>query len=78
MMKFRVNYFKRPQFVGFFDYDEDDEDNDEDEDCIICFQKLKVNVEILKCNHKFHINCVNSWKHIHRHCPTCRRVLPKQ
>ena len=31
------------------------------DECIICFEKLEYNIAILKCNHKYHFECITSW-----------------
>ena len=51
-----------------------DENFDDTNICLICYDKLDNNVSILKCNHKFHYECIhmtykNSKK---KKCPYCR------
>jgi hypothetical protein len=53
-------------------------------ECNICFEKIKKEdkVKKLKCNHKYHLECIQIWKntmklesniYIHRYnCPYCR------
>ncbi|KAL7107543.1 hypothetical protein ACP275_06G061100 [Erythranthe tilingii] len=47
-------------------------------DCPICLgdfldgEKIRV---LPKCNHCFHVNCVDVWLASHSSCPTCRRSL---
>ena len=52
---------------------------DDYDDCSICLEKLKKGVVKTKCGHKFHKNCINSWKQIGRgnnhKCPNCRGNL---
>lgn len=49
----------------------------EQEDCSICLQKMKHKC-VLKCNHKFHLECISNWfnESIHRTCPICREREP--
>lgn len=45
------------------------------QDCPICFEPVvsKQVIEILKCNHSFHRNCLNEWiNHGGGTCPMCR------
>ncbi|CAN1353686.1 RING-H2 finger protein ATL72 [Linum perenne] len=47
-------------------------------DCAICLGEFadgeKVRV-LPKCNHGFHVRCVDTWLVSHSSCPTCRRTL---
>ena len=47
------------------------------EECIICLENLDTNIAILKCNHKFHYNCIQSWilnkQNYINFCPICDR-----
>lgn len=49
-----------------------------DTDCVICLGEFvggeKVRV-LPKCDHKFHVECVDVWLEAHSSCPTCRRSL---
>ena len=44
-------------------------------DCCICLDKFVENGEsvVLKCNHRFHINCIINWFEKEATCPLCRR-----
>ncbi|KAK4359798.1 hypothetical protein RND71_022027 [Anisodus tanguticus] len=49
-----------------------------DSECVICLSKFGVGekVKILpKCNHGFHIKCIDKWLNSHSSCPTCRHCL---
>ncbi|XP_055817821.1 E3 ubiquitin-protein ligase ATL76-like [Solanum dulcamara] len=49
-----------------------------DSDCVICLSKFKIGekVKILpKCNHCFHVKCIDKWLNSHSSCPTCRHCL---
>jgi hypothetical protein len=45
------------------------------EECIICFEPLENNIAILKCNHKYHFDCITNWinrkKSLTKFCPLC-------
>ena len=47
------------------------------DECIICLENLDTNIAILKCNHKFHYNCIQSWilnkQNYINFCPICDR-----
>jgi len=42
--------------------------------CPICYEDYIENesLRVLKCNHYFHINCVNDWLNKNKSCPICR------
>ncbi|KAL6978995.1 RING-H2 finger protein atl72, partial [Sarracenia purpurea var. burkii] len=47
-------------------------------DCPICLGEFAVGekVRILpKCNHGFHVKCIDIWLLSHSSCPTCRQLL---
>lgn len=47
-------------------------------ECAICLSEFAVGdrVRILpKCNHGFHVGCIDKWLEGHSSCPTCRRCL---
>ncbi|MED6210091.1 hypothetical protein PIB30_060866 [Stylosanthes scabra] len=50
-------------------------------DCAICLGEFmngeKVRV-LPKCNHGFHVKCIDTWLQSHSSCPTCRRCLLEQ
>ncbi|XP_059292132.1 RING-H2 finger protein ATL78-like [Lycium ferocissimum] len=49
-----------------------------DSECVICLaefrdgEKIKV---LPKCNHGFHVKCIDKWLNSHSSCPTCRHCL---
>ncbi|XP_055817810.1 RING-H2 finger protein ATL78-like [Solanum dulcamara] len=49
-----------------------------DSECIICLSEFvageKVRV-LPKCNHGFHVKCIDKWLNSHSSCPTCRHCL---
>ncbi|XP_015575713.1 RING-H2 finger protein ATL72 [Ricinus communis] len=50
-------------------------------DCAICLGEFsdgeKVRV-LPKCNHGFHVRCIDTWLGSHSSCPTCRQSLLEQ
>lgn len=49
-----------------------------DSECVICLSEFiageKVRV-LPKCNHGFHVRCIDRWLNSHSSCPTCRHSL---
>ncbi|XP_038705370.1 RING-H2 finger protein ATL78-like [Tripterygium wilfordii] len=51
-----------------------------DSECVICLSEFGSGewVRILpKCNHGFHVKCIDKWLKSHSSCPTCRQCLIK-
>lgn len=49
-----------------------------DTECVICLSEFKASerLRILpKCNHGFHVKCIDKWLKSHTSCPTCRQSL---
>ncbi|CAN0877463.1 RING-H2 finger protein ATL78 [Linum grandiflorum] len=49
-----------------------------DAECVICLSDFAAGekVKILpKCNHGFHVKCIDKWLGSHSSCPTCRHCL---
>ncbi|KAI3830971.1 hypothetical protein MKX03_010269 [Papaver bracteatum] len=49
-----------------------------DTECVICLSEFAQGerIRILpKCNHGFHIKCIDKWLSSHSSCPTCRHCL---
>ncbi|XP_059279698.1 RING-H2 finger protein ATL78-like [Lycium ferocissimum] len=49
-----------------------------DSECVICLSEFGVGekVKVLpKCNHGFHVKCIDKWLNSHSSCPTCRHCL---
>ncbi|OIT35391.1 PREDICTED: RING-H2 finger protein ATL78-like [Nicotiana attenuata] len=47
-------------------------------ECVICLSEFGVGekVKVLpKCNHGFHVKCIDKWLNSHSSCPTCRHCL---
>lgn len=44
------------------------------EECSICMVKFKKNniIKMLKCEHLFHIECIDTWLKNNNKCPVCR------
>ncbi|THG05025.1 hypothetical protein TEA_014234 [Camellia sinensis var. sinensis] len=44
-------------------------------ECAVCLSEFEENEKgrlLPKCNHSFHINCIDMWFHSHSTCPLCR------
>ena len=50
---------------------------DSKEECSICLVDFETNdsVTLLKCNHCFHIKCIEEWSTIKAECPNCREKI---
>ena len=49
--------------------------------CSICLESKRWYQEIrkLKCNHKFHLYCIQNWSSSNYTCPICRiQILPQK
>ncbi|KAK1403891.1 RING-type E3 ubiquitin transferase [Heracleum sosnowskyi] len=49
-----------------------------DAECVICLSEFAPGerVKVLpKCNHGFHVRCIDRWLTSHSSCPTCRNCL---
>ncbi|MCD7458716.1 hypothetical protein HAX54_038971 [Datura stramonium] len=49
-----------------------------DSECVICLSEFvaEEKVRVLpKCNHGFHVRCIDKWLNSHSSCPTCRHCL---
>ncbi|MCD9639073.1 hypothetical protein HAX54_023356 [Datura stramonium] len=47
-------------------------------ECVICLSEFKIREKIKvlpKCNHGFHVKCIDKWLNSHSSCPTCRHCL---
>ncbi|KAI3789066.1 hypothetical protein L2E82_01853 [Cichorium intybus] len=52
----------------------------EDTDCSVClseFQEDETLRLLPKCNHAFHISCIDTWLRSHTNCPLCRAGIVK-
>ncbi|KAL5065457.1 hypothetical protein RYX36_027194 [Vicia faba] len=53
-------------------------------DCAVClseFEEGEMGRVLPKCNHSFHVDCIDMWFHCHSTCPLCRKsveLLPVQ
>ncbi|GAA0152519.1 ubiquitin-protein ligase [Lithospermum erythrorhizon] len=44
-------------------------------ECVIClcvFENEEIGRKLPKCEHVFHVECIDMWLHSHTTCPTCR------
>lgn len=51
------------------------EDRPEGLECAVCLSEFEENEKgrlLPKCNHSFHIECIDMWFHSHSTCPICR------
>ncbi|KAI5650832.1 hypothetical protein M9H77_36837 [Catharanthus roseus] len=49
-------------------------------DCAVClseFEDKEMGRVLPKCNHSFHIECIDMWFHSHSTCPLCRSPVEK-
>ncbi|KAM3359878.1 RING-H2 finger protein ATL78 [Capsicum galapagoense] len=49
-----------------------------DSECVICLSEFGIGEKIKvlpKCNHGFHVKCIDKWLKSHSSCPTCRHCL---
>ncbi|GLJ38584.1 hypothetical protein SUGI_0786700 [Cryptomeria japonica] len=56
-------------------FKDSDEEEDEQPTCVICCSKFEQNEEVRelpKCNHRFHVNCIDKWFQLKSTCPICR------
>jgi len=48
--------------------------------CAICQDMIYKNLDIirfLECEHKYHINCIDTWLSEHSTCPICKKYLKR-
>ncbi|XP_073425286.1 E3 ubiquitin-protein ligase RNF12-like [Dendrobates tinctorius] len=47
---------------------------DESQSCAICLTEYEIGEQVteLRCDHRFHQNCISAWLHSSPHCPLCR------
>lgn len=49
--------------------------NRQSAECPVCLSEFEDNQELRtlpKCNHSFHVDCIDMWLYSHPSCPTCR------
>ncbi|KAK4708229.1 hypothetical protein R3W88_029154 [Solanum pinnatisectum] len=49
-----------------------------DSECVICLSEFGIGEKIKvlpKCNHGFHVKCIDKWLNSHSSCPTCRHCV---
>ena len=48
--------------------------------CTICLKSKRwyQDIRILKCGHKFHLDCIIKWTNTNLTCPNCRTIILKQ
>nr|GMD91581.1 RING-H2 finger protein ATL54-like [Ipomoea batatas] len=47
-------------------------------ECAVCLNLFQAedNLRIMpKCNHAFHVSCIDTWLKSHQNCPVCRAVI---
>ncbi|KAK6914614.1 Zinc finger, RING-type [Dillenia turbinata] len=53
-------------------------DSKQREECAVCLSEMVEGVKVRmlpKCNHCFHLDCIDMWFHIHSTCPLCRNPI---
>lgn len=54
--------------------------NRQSAECAVCLSEFEDNQELRtlpKCNHSFHVDCIDMWLYSHPSCPTCRtNIMP--
>ena len=69
-LKININILKNHDEIGKIK-----KNNLNNNTCAICLKKIAINKnhKILdKCNHCFHIKCINEWLENNNSCPICR------
>jgi hypothetical protein len=48
--------------------------------CSVCLENINVgdSCVTLRCNHKFHLHCIERWCQTHNTCPMCRNEIEQQ
>ncbi|KAI3665071.1 hypothetical protein L6452_43688 [Arctium lappa] len=67
-----IGVFKYKKGNGFMD--------GSDSDCAVCLGEFQdeESLRILpKCNHAFHVSCIDTWLRSHKNCPVCRAPVVK-
>lgn len=62
---------KIPTFI----YSSSTEDDEAPLECAVCLSGFEYNEKgrvLPKCNHAFHVDCIDMWFHSHSNCPLCR------
>ncbi|CAK9138957.1 unnamed protein product [Ilex paraguariensis] len=47
-------------------------------ECAVCLSEFEENEKgrlLPKCNHSFHVDCIDMWFHAHSTCPICRSLI---
>ncbi|XP_024972144.1 RING-H2 finger protein ATL3-like [Cynara cardunculus var. scolymus] len=50
-------------------------------ECAVCLSELQEGEKtriLPKCNHAFHVECIDMWFHSHSTCPICRNLVSEQ
>jgi hypothetical protein len=66
----KINILKNSDEIGIIELNKDN-----NLQCAICLKKIAINKnykKLPKCNHKFHIKCINQWLEKNNSCPSCR------
>ncbi|XP_031498298.1 RING-H2 finger protein ATL2-like [Nymphaea colorata] len=62
--------------IPVFSYKSDD--HQEGLECAVClspFEDEEKGRELPPCRHCFHVQCIDSWLHLHSNCPVCRAIV---
>lgn len=52
--------------------------NRQSAECAVCLSEFEDNQVLRtlpKCNHSFHVDCIDMWLYSHPNCPTCRTSI---
>ena len=65
------------QYTQVKKYREEDFPDQEDAKCVVCLGEYEVGDDLryLRCNHHFHIECVDQWLQRNSTCPLCVRSI---
>ncbi|GAA0145674.1 hypothetical protein LIER_05814 [Lithospermum erythrorhizon] len=61
--------------VEKLNYNDDEDGNNEIMQCAICLHEVSEGEKykiLPKCNHAYHVSCIDSWLQINPSCPICR------
>ena len=68
-----INYLKKKNKKEY----KLNEDLDKSDNCSICLENYNKDniINVLKCGHKYHKDCIDDWINDNNNCPLCRLSL---